>query len=314
MNPRHLVLFVILAWSPYILGALQTWDLATFEASPANSDQVSQGDDKIRELKENIRDRAEVEHLWGTISSGGDNGRSREGNARVFYDNSEPSALSNSVTDTAGSSALDEGRLWRDADDGNLKIYNGSEWVEAVTTLSGTIEFLNTPRFAGTSAGLDAYNPLAYALRNIVQDATIDTAGCLTSSGFTNTNLASQVFGDAGDACLTTGALDYSARSTTSRGLVILQVALNSTAAASGPNCKVGVYRDAMANQVGGLLHIEDDENTFTSVAYVTGLTAASHEFAVHGESMGSTAGECDPESDPNGMRLIYIDLGPEYS
>lgn len=306
MNPRHLVLFVMLAWSPYLFGALQTWDLATFEASPANSDQVSQGDDKIRELKENIRDRAEVEHLWGTISTGGDNGRSREGNARVFYDNSEPSALSNSVTDTAGSGALDEGRLWRDANDGDLKVYSGSAWVQAFTTLRGTVNFLDTPRFA-TTAGADAYNPLLFAIRNIIEDDVLDVAACGT--GLSSTDLVDQTFGDAGAACLSISP-NFSSRSDTTRGLVILTATFESVTT----GCRLAVYLDATdtSAQLAPIARVDNEDISTTVVAYVENISAASHEIAVHGETTGTT-GDCDPYAAPNGMSLLFVDLGPEY-
>jgi hypothetical protein len=308
MNPRHLVLFVLLAWSPYILGALQTWDLATFEASPANSDQVSQGDDKIRELKENIRDRAEVEHLWGTISSGGDNGRSREGNARVFYDNSEPSALSNSVTDTAGSAALDEGRLWRDADDGYLKVYSGSAWVNALTTLGGTIELLDTPRFA-TVDGEDAFNPLAFHIRAISTDTSMD-ADCAASGAVSTTAIASQTFGTAGIGCLSV-SVDYSARSTSSRGIVFAQVNFD-----NGGTPQVGVYRDSMSNLVSTLNFDSSTSGSIKTIyvwGYVTAVDANTHEFALHAsDSLGGGASFHSGSNATLGQ-LMYIDLGPEY-
>lgn len=39
------------------------WNIA-YEATPAATDQVSQGDDQLRALKEGVRERMVVDHSW----------------------------------------------------------------------------------------------------------------------------------------------------------------------------------------------------------------------------------------------------------
>jgi hypothetical protein len=112
-----------------------TWD-ASFEATPANTDLVSQGDDRIRELKVETADRAEKETCWGATGTGGcanDTGWHREGSARGFLETTAPTALKDLALTPLG--ANDDGRLWIDSDgadniggnndDGQLWAWNG---------------------------------------------------------------------------------------------------------------------------------------------------------------------------------------------
>lgn len=117
------------------------WD-ASFEATPANSDLVSQGDDRIRELKVEIADRGEGEHCWGTSGTGGcasDLGFHRIGSARAFNSNTAPTTRLNLALTALGGN--DGGRLWVDNDgpdnvatnndDGRLSYWDGAAWDTA---------------------------------------------------------------------------------------------------------------------------------------------------------------------------------------
>ncbi len=48
----------------------QVWN-PSFEAIPADNDQVSEGALRIRNLKRDIRERAEVDHVWDSIADSG---------------------------------------------------------------------------------------------------------------------------------------------------------------------------------------------------------------------------------------------------
>lgn len=299
---------LLLAWSPWFVAALQVWNSGTFEISPANTDPISLGDDQIRELKENIRKRAQVETYWGTDIAGGETGRAREGSARAFYAAADPTVLSNSVTDTTGDPNLgssDDGRLLRRSDTGELKIYNGSAWVQALTSLSGTIDLLGTPLF--TKAGADGFDIHAHkarhrlsgtdgawvnavdgmplAIQQILNDTSMD-AGCATTS---TTAIGSQVFGDAGDACFSiTSGLDFTGRSGTNTTLFV--VGKVSFAVASG-SCEIttNIYLDDIATTLGvqsiSAISSGDnaDTNTVVVFGYTSGVTpAAAHEVALH--------------------------------
>lgn len=303
-------LVLLLAWSPWFVAALQVWNSGTFEVSPANTDPISLGDDQIRELKENIRKRAQVETYWGTDIAGGETGRAREGSARAFYATADPTVLSNSVTDTTGDPNLgtsDDGRLLRRSDTGELKIYNGSAWVQALTSLSGTIDLLGTPLFA--KAGADAFDIHAHkarhrlsgsngawvnaadgmplAIQQILTDTSID-AGCATTS---TTAIGSQVFGDAGDACFSVGSADglnFTGRATSNTTIFVL--GKFSFAVASG-SCEVtaNLYLDSIATTLGvqTISAISSGDNADTNTVVVMGYSnavtpAATHEVALH--------------------------------
>ena len=108
-------------------GAL-SWDTGapgTFEETPANTDAAREGAERIRELKLEIRDRAEAELCWGAGTSSGcgaaDSGRLRLGAARIFVGTSRPSTLNG--TDRLGFNALDSGRCFLDTDGAT-----GNDW------------------------------------------------------------------------------------------------------------------------------------------------------------------------------------------
>lgn len=48
----------------------QVWN-ASFEAIPADNDQISEGALRIRNLKRDIRERAEIDHDWDDVTDGG---------------------------------------------------------------------------------------------------------------------------------------------------------------------------------------------------------------------------------------------------
>lgn len=70
---------------------------STFEANPPGSEAKSQGDNRIREHKEAVRERAEIEHDWGP-SGANDDGKHLAGSACAFYQSSEPAATSSGAT------------------------------------------------------------------------------------------------------------------------------------------------------------------------------------------------------------------------
>lgn len=113
--------------------AIQVWSLA-FEATPAGTDQVSEGDDRIRDLKDTIREELRTEHDCGDSTADAnytDTGRHKTGSARAFFDlgsAAAPSTLmdhsnagawppTTSDNDKLASTDLDNGRLWVDWDD-----------------------------------------------------------------------------------------------------------------------------------------------------------------------------------------------------
>jgi len=100
-----------------------TWD-SGFEASPADSDNIADGDDSIRQLKRAISERGRREHYW---TPGADNtlhGKHLLGSARIFYGTTEPTTAPDG--DALGTN--DMGRMWYNSSNAILYGYGGSSW------------------------------------------------------------------------------------------------------------------------------------------------------------------------------------------
>lgn len=315
--------------------ALQVWNSGTYEATPANTEAISLGDDNIREFKENVRKRAQVEILWGTDIAGGETGRLREGAARGFYNTACPSILSNSVTDTAGVAALgtgDDGRFCHDSDDNELKVWSGTAWEQAITkfvtpiSITGAIDLLGTStitddgadsmvlhahdarhRVGGTDgAWTDAADGIPFAIQQILSDTSAD-AGC---ANVLNAAIGSQVFGDAGGACfsISTG-LNFTGRTGNSR-IIVYGTAV---ASAGVGDCFLDgdILLDDLASA--SLVVIATGTNIANDAAeteqivlfgYSASVSAAAHEVALH--LSDSQDNDCDLDRGA----LYVIDLG----
>jgi len=101
------------------------WD-SSFEATPAGSDSPDTIDDKINELKENLRNRLEKELNWSTGTPGQSaQGWTKKGSAHAYAQAAAPTQRPDAST---ALSSDDAGRLWFDTDDDVLKVYDGSSW------------------------------------------------------------------------------------------------------------------------------------------------------------------------------------------
>ncbi len=104
-----------------------TWNDA-FENSPANTDSPSEGDDKIREVKDAVRERAEQEHLWKDTTLQNE-GKHLAGSARAFYAGAAPTTQPNGSN---LSTVVDPGRLWVGSSNAQLNIWTGANWVSTI--------------------------------------------------------------------------------------------------------------------------------------------------------------------------------------
>ena len=106
-----MVLVVVLG-VPALMGAYVVWD-ASYQTVPLDTEAVSAGARRIRDVKTQVQDRLKTELKFGTD---GDTGRLRAGAARVFLETAAPTVLSDNAVDAglSPSGALDAGRLWVD--------------------------------------------------------------------------------------------------------------------------------------------------------------------------------------------------------
>jgi hypothetical protein len=135
---------VLGGWFAIQVGVAAVWNTGgttSFEEKPQNTAFVSGGAEKIRETRNEVRRRADVEHDWSTANVGDtDSGRHRKGSARAFFQATAPTAMP--YADTGGSTTLlDEGRLWIDSDDGTL-------WANEAPTSAAWGRVSALPEFA----------------------------------------------------------------------------------------------------------------------------------------------------------------------
>jgi hypothetical protein len=105
-----------------------TWNSA-YEDDPAADDNVSSGDDEIRELKTAVREGLERELTWSTTDTSANRGLFRSGAGRAYYQSSEPT---NRPDEATALNANDAGRIWVDSDLDLAYVWNGSAfggWV-----------------------------------------------------------------------------------------------------------------------------------------------------------------------------------------
>ena len=101
-----------------------TWNQA-FEDTPADTDNPGAGDDRIREAKSEVRQRADQEHVWlGTASTA--ETVHREGSARAYYQSSAPTLRPDASTALGAS---DDGRIWVDSDTNDSYVWNGTAFA-----------------------------------------------------------------------------------------------------------------------------------------------------------------------------------------
>jgi hypothetical protein len=117
---------------------MASWTNA-FEASPADSDDASEGAERIRELKVGIQERIVHEHDFDTSSGAvANHGWHKAGAAKGYYQADEPT---NRPDGTTSLTSDDAGRYWTDTDDGKIYVYSGSAWT-ALTIGSGATDEL----------------------------------------------------------------------------------------------------------------------------------------------------------------------------
>ena len=198
-----------------------TWNTA-FEATPAGGDTPTQGDDRIRETKEAVRERLIREHIMD-LSSGlpAEDGEHRQGSAKTYSQSAAPTLQPDATTTLTTD---DEGRLWIDTDVDLMQYWDGTAWVglqrvymtwsvEGTLAVDTTISpDLVTPQ-AGTITKVTAHVQTAPTGATLIVDinkngtSTIfDTAGDRIMIAAGTTEDSSTVF-DATDGVL--AAEDY---------------------------------------------------------------------------------------------------------
>jgi hypothetical protein len=141
---------------------------AGFEASPAATDDASQGDDRIRELKNAISVRLAHEHAFSMAApSEAVQGWHVDGSARCYVAAAAPTTKPDGTT---ALSAADNGRIWYDTATDGFYVYSHPDWVQ-----------VNSSADVAAHAALGATD----AVHGAVSAATANTLVCRDAAGRT---------------------------------------------------------------------------------------------------------------------------------
>lgn len=162
-----------------------TWN-AAFEATPAAGANVSGGDDRIRELKEAVRERMEKDHYWDETGTDADHGEHVKVTLRV---GSAPTQAANKgiiyAKDVSGKAEL----FYIDEDGDEVQITSGGSLNVASTQINniqtGTITIA-----AGDATNTDTITAVdtdkAFIVHNGAYTADNNTNRCAIALALTN--------------------------------------------------------------------------------------------------------------------------------
>ncbi|MFH2013692.1 MAG: hypothetical protein ABIJ17_01855 [Patescibacteria group bacterium] len=102
------------------------------ETTPPGSEAKANGDNRIRELKTQIREVVDVEHKFDSSGQSTEMGIHTKGSARAYYQSADP------INRPDGTSVLDsndDGRIFVDSDDNTIKVWNGASFDNIIIDL-----------------------------------------------------------------------------------------------------------------------------------------------------------------------------------
>jgi hypothetical protein len=175
---------------------MATWNGA-FELTPSATDKASEGDDRIREIKTDVRSRIGNEHgTYANLAVGATGVATADwfhkgGSAVAYYQDTAPTQRPDAST-TLGTN--DVGRLWVDSDNKEFNYWDGSAWVNelALSALESSNtggvpvdwDYRNT---AGTEANIAIHSKIIeIGDWNMDSTASVNVAHGLTLSKITN--------------------------------------------------------------------------------------------------------------------------------
>lgn len=316
MRNTLLTLIFLVGSATFVFGA--TWD-GSFEASPSGSDSVSTLDDRDREIKNEIRERMEVDHRFGTLATSEDDGRHREGSAVTYYRTACPATLD--VADAGGDSSLgsgDIGRLCRDSDDGHQKTWNGSAWEQSFTAFDTNINFTGGAQVE--KAGADAFDLHDHGPRHGLTGtsgawvapedpgASGDAHNSLLTNLLNTNSTTGVVIPNSGaETIIGTISVDFTGRGAVSHGFVIGTVEFSATGSGT-KNAELYLEIDDVTIGVGSPktsceFSSSGSGDTCSFQLPITNITAGAHDITVE-------ATTSDNNVTASTHTLTYMDFG----
>ena len=162
---------------------VRNWDNA-FDTTPIGTDLVADGDNRINDTRQTVRDLLETEHdAHQIIADYTDTGRHKTGSARVFFEKGTTAAPDSLVRhsnaglwpptvdqlDKQGSGDLDNGRLWVDWDTGYMWFYEMEDTLAAGSDGAGNWTDINTNYGVPGDAWVSVY-PRTWTVTDVAND------------------------------------------------------------------------------------------------------------------------------------------------
>lgn len=163
----------------------KTWD-SDFHNKPTGADLLGQVDIFINETRQAIEERVNLEHQFDQTQNT-EQGAHRQGSARVWVSETEPTSPVPDSTNTSSATNLYTGRLWVVVDGsgvptGEIKVHDGTNWVScgsfAAAALLAAIKTVD-----GAGSGLDADLLDSYSSARFI----LDGAGNINSTDLDTT-------------------------------------------------------------------------------------------------------------------------------
>ena len=141
----------------------KTWN-NDFHIKPTGADLVGQVDNFIVETRQAIEERVNLEHHFDRLVNA-EQGAHRQGSARVWVAEEEPTSPVPDSTNTGAVTDLNVGRLWVVVDGSNvptgeIKVHDGSNWVSVNQTnervVYGDDEYKTVTKSSGSFNDIEA--------------------------------------------------------------------------------------------------------------------------------------------------------------
>ncbi len=281
----------------------RTWN----ESAPAGGDAANTLHTIITNDLVDDRERMVIEHEWNNSVT--EDGRHKEGSARLLFDTTALKPADRTTTPIQGAGGNEEGRLFRSSDDGDMQVSDGTNWIQAITAFRGDasneIDLLDGVQFliAGAEA-MDIHNhgPRHRAgaddqIPRLIHDIQLDTT---TSPAITT-----------GDKVTITVDLSTGGRTGSQRVLLIGFGGMTTSTSFVRQGAIFRLRIDTtnvgltatIANTEGN--SVDTDEDQFIVMALVENVTAASHDFHLRVDSMLA-----QPPIAFANFNLLFVDLG----
>ena len=178
----------------------KTWN-NDFHIKPTGSDLLGQVDNFIVETRQAIEERVNLEHQFDRAVNA-EQGSHRQGSARVWVSETEPTSPVPGSTNTGAVTDLNVGRLWivvngSGVPTGEIKVHDGTSWVSCGSfAAAALLTAIKTVDGAGSGLDADLLDGMTSATANTANTIVARDASGNFSAGTITANITGNVTGN----------------------------------------------------------------------------------------------------------------------